>query len=289
MADDGQAVIVTTEHLLQPLRPFEEADLSFDTNLAQLRGDDFPAPARVGWRRQLEGGAEALGIARLSQQVAGQRRVKGCIGGQVDIVGIVGRKVAADGRAVAEHGAVNDRLPVDGVAHGLADPNVVEGRLLIVHGEDGLTLGIAGEHGEARVALELGEVFRGRIAVEGIDVARQHGRVGCRRLGDELEGRRFQRRGLTPVVGIAAQADLVAPPPLLEAEGTGADGQVLDVPDALGRDHDRVAPGEVEQKIPLRRGEVDAHAAVAQRFHAFDPGEQCLLRVGRILGPGAIE
>ena len=74
----------------------------------------------------------------------------------------------ADGRAIAEHGAVDQVLAVDGMGDGLAHLDVVQGRAGVVHGKDGLALGRADGDLEARIGLDLGQRF-GR----GIDQGRR--------------------------------------------------------------------------------------------------------------------
>src|SRR3546814_3066902 len=79
------------------------------------------------------------------------------------------REMAADLRAVAEHGAVDHRPLVDGMRERATHPDIVEGRARVVDGEDGLALGRADHRRIARIVLELrhglgrGKVCKGEI------------------------------------------------------------------------------------------------------------------------------
>jgi hypothetical protein len=118
--------------------------------------------------------------------------------------------MGADRRAVAEHGTVDDRLAVDRMGDRLAHLDVVERRLLVVHGENGLTLGRAGDHLETRIGLELDQVLgrgEGRI---GVKIARHHRGKGRGRVGDELEGHLVELDRGAPVAVVTAEFDPVA-------------------------------------------------------------------------------
>src|SRR3546814_20848494 len=71
------------------------------------------AAAGVGLRRQLEGEREAVGVAGLRQQRVGLPRIIGIVVRKIDISRMQRREMAADRRAVAEHGAVDHRPLVD--------------------------------------------------------------------------------------------------------------------------------------------------------------------------------
>ena len=45
---------------------------------------------------------------------------------------MVGREMAANRRAVAEHGAVDDRTAVERMGYGLTHPDIIEGRAGVV-------------------------------------------------------------------------------------------------------------------------------------------------------------
>ena len=66
--DDRQVVVLVGEHLLQPVGPLDRNDLQLDADVAQLRGDDLAAVARIGHRRQLERRLEAVLEAGLLEQ-----------------------------------------------------------------------------------------------------------------------------------------------------------------------------------------------------------------------------
>ena len=170
-----------------------------------------------------------------------------------------------------------------------AHADVVERRLAVVHREDGLALGRADQHLEARVGLELRQVLGRRVVREGVDVAGHHRGEGGGRVGDELEGDLLERRRLAPVVVAADELDPVALHPVREGEGAGAD-RLLGV--AVGgrrRDDHRVAPGEVGEQRALGRVEADLERDVVDRRHLVDAVEQPLLRVQRALGHRPVE
>src|SRR3546814_14903374 len=79
VGDDGEVVVLALEDLLQPLRPFELEDIGLHADRCELRGDHLAAAPGVGWRRQLEGEREAVGVAGLRQQRLGLPRLIGIV------------------------------------------------------------------------------------------------------------------------------------------------------------------------------------------------------------------
>src|SRR3546814_10579910 len=100
----GEVVVLALVDLLQPLRPFELQDIGLHADRCGLRGDHRAAAPGVGWRRQLEGEREAVGVAGLRQQRLGLPRVIGIVVRKIDISRMQRREMAAARRAVAEHG-----------------------------------------------------------------------------------------------------------------------------------------------------------------------------------------
>src|SRR3546814_4242784 len=85
VGDDGEVVVLALEDLLQPLRPFELEDIGLHADRCELRGDHLAAAPGVGWRRQLEGEREAVGVAGLRQQRLGLPRIIGIVVRKIDI------------------------------------------------------------------------------------------------------------------------------------------------------------------------------------------------------------
>jgi hypothetical protein len=197
--------------------------------------------------------------------------------------------MGADGRPVAEHGPVDDVLPVDRVRDRLPDAGIVQRLARVVHGQDGLPLGGADDDGELRVGLELGQrLGRGEVR-EGVDIARHHRGEGGVGVGDELERRGLQRHGLAPVVVVAHDLDPVALHPFGEAERPGAHGVGGVGLGARGVHDHRVAPCHLEGKRPVGCGEGDDDGGIIHGLDAFDPGKKRFLGVGAVLGPRAVE
>ena len=115
MTHDAHVEVMTGIDLIQPLRPFEIFDSDADSNLPELRCDDFAAAARVAGRRQLQRHREAVRIAGLRQQCFRPGNIVRIHTGQIDIGRIVRRKMTADGCAITEHGAIDDGAPIQGV------------------------------------------------------------------------------------------------------------------------------------------------------------------------------
>ncbi len=194
-----------------------------------------------------------------------------------------------DGGAVAEHGAVDHRLPVDGLRQRPAHADVVQGRLGVVDGEDRLALGRADHDLESGVGLELRHGLGCREVREGVDIAGQHGGGGGCRIGDELEGGARQRRRLAPIVLVAHELDPVALDPAGEAEGAGADGLGLV---GLGRrrlDDHHVAPAEIEEEMAGRPLQGDDDGRIVGGLDRGDRLEELLLRVDAVLGHRPLE
>ena len=287
--DDGQVELAALEHLIQPLGPFQILDLRADARLRQLRDQHLAAAPGVGARRQAQGHVDAVGIARLGQQGARPGRVMRIEAGQVDITRRLARIVAADRLAEAEHGALYQGVAVDGVGQGAAHPHVVERRLGVVDPQNDLAFGGADDDAEARVALELGHVLGRGIVGEGVHVARADGGEGGGRVADEAEDDGVQARVRAPVAVAADQGQLAAALPALQLERAGADRRDGVGRGGLGRDHDRVAPGQDIGQGGHRPRQMDAQGRRVDDLDGADRLEQGLLGVGRALGGDAVE
>ena len=288
MRDDGQIEILAAEHLLQPLRPFQILDLGADADLAKLGRDDLAAPAGIGWRRQLQRQGQVFGPCLLQQRTR-LGRVMRRPARQIDIVGMVRREMRADRRAIAEHRAINDGLPVDGMRNRLPDADIRQVLGLVVGRQDGLTLGRTDDHAEARIGLELWQRLRSRIARESVDIACHHRCKGSCRIRNELEGGFLERHRVAPVIRIARKLYPVALNPARECEGAGADRRCLCVLDAFRRDDHGITPGKVGDETAIRVRQGDLHCQRIHRIDRGDAGEKTLLRVGRIFRPCAIQ
>ena len=208
---------------------------------------------------------------------------------QVGVIGMVGGKMAADRGAVAEHRAVDDRLPVHGQRDRLAHPRVVQRRVAIVHRQDRFTLGRADDDLEPGIGLQLVQRLGRGIDRKGVHVAGHHGGKGGGRVRDEPEDGRFQRRFLAPVAVKGGQRDMVALGPFAELEGPGADRTGRGVGGGR-RVHDRrVAPGHLPREIAVRPVQRDADQVGRHRLDRGDVGEQLLLRVRRFRAPRAVQ
>jgi hypothetical protein len=93
--------------------------------------------------------------------------------------------MAADRRAEALHGAVDDRLAVDRVADGAAHADVVEGLLAVVDGEDRLALGLARLDREAPVGPQPAQRLGRADVGPQVDVAGEQRGDLRRRIADE--------------------------------------------------------------------------------------------------------
>ena len=82
------------------------------------------------------------------------------------------------------------------------------------------------------------------------------GGEGGSRVRDELERHRGQRGRVTPIGVVAGELDPLALDPFVELECARADGRLLDVLAAFGRDDHRVAPGHVEEELAVDRKSV---------------------------------
>ena len=104
---------------------------------------------------------------------------------------------------------------VDGVRDRAAHAHVVVRLLRVVHGHDDVVRGVADDHLEARVLLEIGDVLGAEPEHRGVDVAgleRGQHRVGIR---DEAVGHAIElRQALDVVVGVLREHDAVAAHPL---------------------------------------------------------------------------
>ena len=195
----------------------------------------------------------------------------------------------ADRRAIAEHRAINDGLPVDGMRNRLPDADIRQVLGLVVGRQDGLTLGRTDDHTEARIGLELWQRLRSRIARESVDIACHHRCKGSCRIRNELEGGFLERHRVTPVIRIARKLYPVALNPARKGEGAGADRRCLRVLDAFRRDDHGITPGKVGDETAIRVRQGDLHCQRIHRIDRGDAGEQTLLRVGRIFRPCAIQ
>ena len=108
----------------------------------------------------------------------------------------MGCEMAADRRAEAEHGAVDDFLPVDGVGNGLAHPDIAERLAAQVDAHHRLSLGGPDHHLEAVVVLEPGQGFRRTHIGDRVHVAGQQRRYLGGGIGDEAEGDAIQLHGV---------------------------------------------------------------------------------------------
>ena len=191
------------------------------------------------------------------------------------------REVGADRSAVAEHGAVDDRLAVDGMSDGPAHADVVERRSLVVDRENRLAFGRSFEHDEAVVPLEPAETFRRTEIGEEIDVAGQHRRDLGGRIADDLEHHPLEtdRAGIA-VARVLDQPDGIALDPFLEAERAGADGAGGVARRALRRNDDGYALAEIEQECRIGRLQHDDDGVRIGAGDARDIGEVPLALVG---------
>ena len=289
MTDDRQAEIFAFEHGFQPLRPFDIGDLRLDANLGQLRGDDLTPAAGVGGGRQVQCRLEPIGETGLGQQRLGFFGIVAAQLRQVDVIGVMRCEMGADGRAIAEHRTVDDRLPVDGTGHRLAHFNVIERFALVVDRQDRFALGRADQHLKPRIRFELGDVLGRGKAGENIDILGHDGSESRCRVRNELERRAGQRGRFAPIVFIPGQGDLVALVPVLKFESAGADWGLFDRLDRLWRHDHRIAPSEVEQHVAVRLAQFDLNGLRVDDIHLGNRGIKCLLRVGAVFGIDPVE
>ena len=241
MTDDGHVEVMARIDLIEPLRPFEIFDPQANTGLGELRRDDLAAAPGVAWRRQFQVHGKAVRIAGLRQERTGCGHAVGVLAGQIHVSRIVRREVAADGRAVSVHRAVDDGATVERVRDGTAYQQVVQWCHALVEREDGFHFGGAVEYGEARIGGELREALRRRVVREGIDVARHQGRIGCGGFGDELERDFVQRGRRTAEIRIAYESQRIAAPPDQESKWARAHRMHRVTAGRLRRDHDEGA------------------------------------------------
>src|SRR5690606_8362476 len=118
--DDGEVVVLAGEDLIQPLRPLDRDDLGLDADLAQLRGDDLAAKTRIGGRRQLYAGPEAVLQPGFPEQLFRPGDIMRVGAGKIDIGFGCRRLVRTDGSSEPGRSAVYDRLPVERIGNRLS-------------------------------------------------------------------------------------------------------------------------------------------------------------------------
>ena len=176
-------------------------------------------------------------------------------------------------------------LRLDGVGHGLADLQVVEGRLAGVEVElhDGrrhlvaLRGGLDG--GQLGQGLHVAPGDRGEAADVGL--ALLHGRGAGGRVGDEAGDDAIEvGPPRLPVVGVAVEPDELAALPLHELEGPGADRRVgvlarLDVGALVQvlRQHRRLVARKRHQQVGRRPGEPEDGRVRVRRVDLGDLAE----------------
>ena len=220
---DGAELVVALDQEIDPLAGIDLPDVDGDADLRELlleqHGYLLVDPvARLDRQPERRPGC-ALGL----QHGPGLLRI---VGGQRCIAVVVhhaGREERVGRRGVTEGHHVDDGLRIDGQPDRLADVEVVQRRCGVVGQQ---VIGLAGrieDHLDVRIRLKL------RNAVEGneespIQLARLHLEDARVVLRDDVPLDPIdQRQAFLPVVGIALQDDDLAAPPLLEAEGAGAD------------------------------------------------------------------
>ena len=251
MADDRHVVDALAPDPAQPLRPLDLLEAGLDAGLGQLPGDDLARPHRVVvHRRDLQRGLEAVRVPRLREQALGPRDVVGHRPREVDVVRVQRIDVRAEELAHPEHHALQHLGPIDGVRDRAAHAHVREGLERVVHRHHHVVGGVAHDHGEPVVVLQIGDVLRSQAEERRIDVAgleRGHRRV---RVGDEAEGHAVElRQSLHVVVGVLHQLDTVAAHPLAHLEGPGPDRRALEGVHRLARVDHRALAGEVDQEV----------------------------------------
>ncbi len=175
--------------------------------------------------------------------------------------------------------AIGDRLP---------HLELVEGRLLVVDRQDGLALGRADHHLEARIVLDLGDAV-GIEEREGLDVAGKQRRHGGRGVRNDAELGLVEGHRRAPVIVRFDQRDRRALGPALELERAGADGLFLVGVGGLRRHDHRVAPAHIVEEGALRVLQRHLDRRRVDDLDLVDGREQALLRVDRIVGAGAVE
>ena len=205
-----------------------------------------------------------------------------------DLVALDVRRVEAGHREVRGDGArgrlaglephvVDHELAVDRVGHGLAHLDVVEGRLrgVEVQLHDGRRHLVAlGRGDDVRDLGQRGDVApgdggeAGQVHVALLDGGRPGGRVGDEAGHDAVE----IRAALAPVVRVAVQADELAPPPLHELEGAGADrlvgvlaGLRIGALEEVFGEHRRLVARERHHQIGRRIGQPEDHRMLVRR------------------------
>src|SRR5699024_1078109 len=122
VADDRHVVVAAREDAVDPGGPLDDGQFGGDADFGELLGDHFTRAAldvvRLG---QFELHGETVRVAGFLEEFLRAFRVVRVRVGQVDEVRLGGAHVAADDRAKAEEGAVDDGVLVDRVGHGLPD------------------------------------------------------------------------------------------------------------------------------------------------------------------------
>ena len=222
--DDGHVVVGVLPHLRQPLAPLDLLDLGADAHLGELAREHLGRAHRVVvLRRHLEDGVEAIGIAGLGQELLGLGGIVGHALRDVDEVRVERIHVGAEDLPVAEHRALQHLVLVDGVGDGQAHPLVRVGLLRIVERQRHVIGGVAQDHLEPRVLLQLVHALRAETEARDVDVARlERGQRGVG-IGDEAVGDPVELgQALHPVVLVLHEHDAVTAHPVGHREGPGA-------------------------------------------------------------------
>ncbi len=221
----------------------EHLDRGLDADLLKVALQPFAVAfgvdVRAGAHSPVHARGEAVGISGLGEQFLGALGIIVAI----LVVGVVARSAEmqdAVGRPCQALALVLGHVvAVDGHAHGLAHPHVLEMRILEVdpHDVDRRTFAAENLH---PLLLEEVERVRGRRA-DKIDFATDQRQFARRHFGnsaqDDLVGLRLAR--FIPVVLVAGDNHLFTNDAFDELERTGADRMVLDVLVAIGLDGSR--------------------------------------------------
>ena len=179
---------------------------------------------------------------------------------------------------------------VDRMRNGLANQQIVEGRLSVVGGKDGFALGRSDDDRETRIGLELRDCLGGG-GNSGRPARRRQAEAagrGCR-IGDEAESRLVERDGITPVIGVPDDGQSGSLGPVFELERAGADRLFLVGLGRFRRDDHRVAPSQVPEECPRGLLQRDLDGQVVDGLDIVYRGEETLLGIDGVVGAGAVE
>ncbi len=195
--------------------------------------------------------------------------------------------MGTDWRSIAEHHQIDNRLPVDGEGHGLADALIIEGFSLVVGRHDDLTGGGAGKHFETLVLGHFRSLLGGGDVADHIDVTG----LKCSDLGagitDELESDLVQvRQGRVPVFFVARHFHPIPAGPGYELEGAGAHRLAGGIFIALLGQHNGIAFGHMGDKKGVDIFQGQYQRVVIRCFDFLDTAEK--LRVGVLGGLGGV-